>query len=93
MLDDHVGCQLGPRAGIGAFDVDDGRRDQSAFHAAASFYAEGGLETHPKKEVRRSPVITAWGAETEGDIGWHGPPRHKLAGLAYISAQIGAFGL
>ena len=43
--------------------------------------------------VRRSTVIIAWGAETEGDTGWHGPPRHKLAGLSFLSAQIASQGI
>ena len=77
MLDDHVGCQLGPNAGLPPWAGCDSYRDKAAFEASAEFYEASGLETHPKKAARRATVITARGAETEGDSGWHGPPRHK----------------
>ena len=92
-LDDHVGCKLGPRAGLPAWDVVDDYRDKAAFGASTKFFDASGLLTHPKKMVRRSTVIIAWGAETEGDTGWHGPPRHKLAGLSFLSAQIASQGI
>ena len=92
-IDDHLGCQLGPVEGLPVCKDVDGYRDSEAFAASASFYKSSGLETHPKKEVRRDPVVTAWGAEIEGDVGWIGPPRHKLAGFMFLSAQLAGSGI
>ena len=92
-LDDHLGCQLGPPTGMPGWDDQDSYRDKEAFQSSADFYDASGLLTHPKKAVRRATVVTAWGGEMEGDAGWHGPPRHKLAGLSYLSAKIAAEGV
>ena len=67
MIDDHVGCQLGPynnewqQHGVG--------RDREVFEAADAAYVRVGLEGNTKKRVRRSLVCTTWGAELEGDTG------------------------
>ena len=76
-----------------AWDAAGSFRDKEAFGAAAAFYSHGGLLTHPKKVIRREPVITGWGAEIEGGTGFIGPPRHKLAGLCFLAAQLAANGI
>ena len=87
MLDDHVGCQLEHRSGLPTWDAEDNFKDTEAFGSAAAFDHHGGLLTHPKKAIRRSPEITAWGAEMEVYTGFFAPPRHKLAVLCLLSAQ------
>ena len=52
-----------------------------------------GMTINEKKRVRRELVVTAWGAQLEGDVGWVGAPRHKLLYLMYLTALLAIGGV
>ena len=90
MIDDHVGCQLGPSSL--AWQEHAHARDREVFEAVDAAYVRVGLEANEKKRVRRQLVCTTWGSELEGDTGWVGPPRGKLAMLMILTGLVAAGG-
>ena len=48
-------------------------------------YRTIGLESHPKKEVRRASKAVVWGSETDGIAGTHAVPRAKLIALVSLT--------
>ena len=85
------GCQLGP---VGKEWQEGGwARDREVFTSVDSAYERVGLEANEKKRVRRQLVCTTWGSELEGDSGWVGPPRGKLAFLMIVTALVATSGV
>ena len=68
-------------------------RDLEACAQADAAYHRVGLQTHPKKKVRRAKVFKVWGAHVDGDRAMVGMDRSKLAALCVVSARLAAKGV
>jgi hypothetical protein len=88
IVDDHLGVQRAPRAGWRHWARTAPARDQEVFDAVNASNVEVNLSAHPKKAVRRAPVLVAWGAQVERDAGWTGAPRSKLTRLAHVTVMV-----
>ena len=67
-------------------------RDCEVFEASIKKYDEVGLESQPKKAVRRAATFRAVGAEEEGVVGFCSLRAHIVAGLPW-SLLAGGSGL
>ena len=92
MIDDHVGCQLGPRDD-GVWKLHGHARDREVFEKAEETYRKVGMMINDKKKVRREAVCTARGAQLEGDTGLVGAPRAKPMYLMYLTALVAIGGV
>ena len=77
-IDDHVVCQKLTRQEAAECAV---KRDSIIFDRSAEAYSSVGLVQHPKKRKRFLTEATVIGAEVNGDEGFVGPPRHRVAVL------------
>ena len=68
-------------------------RDLEACAQAEEAYEHVGLQSHPKKRIRRAATFSAWGAHFDGDRGIVGMDRTKLALLCIESARLAAAGV
>ncbi|CAE7292878.1 unnamed protein product [Symbiodinium microadriaticum] len=92
MIDDHLGLQMLEKKKTMKETLEQPGRDQEVFSAAETAYRNHGLQSHPKKKVRRGLHAKVWGAEIEGGKGLVGPARGRLLGLAKLSAEMAQAG-
>ena len=76
---------MGPEAPSG--------RDLEACSQAEAAYELVGLQSHPKKQVRRASVFKVWGAHVDEDRAMVGMDRCKLATLCTVSACLASLGI
>ena len=92
-IDDKVSLQLFPTAVPEEVpqEVAAGR-DLEACAQAESAYTQVGLETHPKKSVRKASCFEVWGAHFLGDSGLLSMDCTKLVALSLTTACRAASG-
>ena len=102
MIDDHLGVQLLKRQASQKATLAQPGRDLEAFGCAAQAYADTGLETHPKKRVRRGLHVKVWGETGAGTIvgpgsalggdglAWSsGPKRSRRCHGPFVHSSVG----
>ncbi|CAE7242286.1 unnamed protein product [Symbiodinium sp. CCMP2592] len=84
-IDDHVVAQKVTRAELARGEP---KRDSEIFSKAEGAYAEVGLVQHPRKRRRYQTSCICLGAEIDGIKGLVSAPRHRIAVLMTITAEV-----
>ena len=93
-IDDKVCLQVFPKTvPEGATAEDEPGRDMVSLAQADHAYAAVGLQTHPKKVVRRASNFKVWGAHFDGNSGMLSMDCTRLSWLCLVTAQITQVGL
>ena len=93
-IDDRACIQIFPRfvpEGASSFEV--AGRDLVSCAQAEEAYRAVGLETHPKKAVRRAANFKVWGAHFQGDCGLLSMDCTKLAALCLVTSRVASLGI
>ena len=93
-IDDKISLQVFPTyVPPGSESASSSGRDLEACALADEAYDGVGLQTHPKKRVRRAAIFSAWGAQFDGDSGFVAMDRSKLLALCVESARLASLGV